>query len=154
MRIYYSIQDNGDGSASVMFLETQELATWDQEQMTEGWAEDCSGSLELKSDSQVTSSGVLSVAGYYLEKLKDYDEEYGRSFNKKEFEDKFFPSGVPMFRVLILDGDNSFYHIYVNGLWQYKILGWNRKTEKLEVSGVGCIELRKELNNKRKMYAK
>ncbi len=30
MRIYYSIQDNGDGSASVMFLETQELATWDQ----------------------------------------------------------------------------------------------------------------------------
>jgi hypothetical protein len=35
--IYYSIRNGGDGSAYPYFYESEELAEWDQEHLTEGW---------------------------------------------------------------------------------------------------------------------
>jgi hypothetical protein len=145
--IYYSIQDAGDGSAYTIFLETKELAKWDQEQMTDSWAEDCWGELILESEGPVTCEESLSVIGYYIERLDDWDEKYG-GFNKKEFEEKFFPDGVPKIRVKLPEDDNEKYRIYVNGVCYYKTYVWVDGVKEPITTEVGRVKLEEEFNCK------
>ena len=44
----YHIENNGDGSASVEFHKTMEEAEKADEDLEEGWGEDCSSSVDLK----------------------------------------------------------------------------------------------------------
>lgn len=47
-KIWYSTQNGGDGSAYPRLVECKELGTLMQENDDEGWAEDCSGSIEIE----------------------------------------------------------------------------------------------------------
>lgn len=145
--IYYSIQNAGDGSAFTIFLETKELAVWDQEQMTEDWSEDCWGELILESEGPVTCEESLSVIGYYIERLDDWDEECG-GFNKKEFEEKFFPDGVPKIKVKISEDDNEKYHVYVNDKCYYKKYGWVDGVKGPTLTESIRVKLEEEFNGK------
>lgn len=50
LTLYYSVQNGGDGSAYPQFMESLELAEWDQDHASEGWGESCTGSITLESD--------------------------------------------------------------------------------------------------------
>lgn len=45
-KVYYSIQNGGDGSAYPKYFLTQAEADNDQETMDEGWGEPCTGMIE------------------------------------------------------------------------------------------------------------
>ncbi len=113
MKIYYSIQDGGDGSAYPIFLDTKELAIWDQEQMTDAWAEDCWGELVLESDGNIMCEESLSVDAYYIQHLYDWDESYADEFNISLFAEKFYPNGIP--KITVKKGKEK-YDFYMNGV--------------------------------------
>jgi hypothetical protein len=60
-RLYYSIQNGGDGSAYPRWMESEELAEWDQRHMDEGWGEPCCGYLEVESDSEITFNEEITT---------------------------------------------------------------------------------------------
>ena len=41
-KIYYTVNNQGDGSVCVRWFDTEELARWDESHMDEGWGEDLS----------------------------------------------------------------------------------------------------------------
>lgn len=53
IKIWYSIQNGGDGSAFPYWFLTEEEAEKDQENMDEGWGESCIGSVETFVDSDI-----------------------------------------------------------------------------------------------------
>ena len=53
IKLHYSIRSGGDGSAHIQFMESEELAIWDQDNMDEGWGETCNGYVELSSKSRI-----------------------------------------------------------------------------------------------------
>ena len=142
LRIYYSIQNGGDGSAYPEFMDTRGLAEWDQDHMVEGWAETCWGELDIVSDSPITIEKVQSTIGYYLEKEVD---DWWESGNKTAFEAEFFPLGVPKFEAKILEGCDQYYYVFVDGVQHYKERGWNRETG-FEISVGGLEEFQKTLD--------
>ena len=142
--IYYSIQDGGDGSAYPILLDTKELAQWDQDQMTEAWAEDCWGEFVLRSDRTITCEESLSVNAYYVEHLEeDFD-----GFNKKAFEDKFYPIFVPKITVKIREWDKKRYYFYVHGVLCYKKCGWVNGEEEPLLTEDTRKKLEIEINRK------
>jgi len=52
-KIWYSVQNCGDGSAYPMLCSSKELAKLDQEYMDEGWGEDCVGCITIESDASI-----------------------------------------------------------------------------------------------------
>lgn len=55
--VWYSIQNGGDGSAYPKWFLTSKDAERDQEQMDEGWGEDCSGSVQTYEGSDIHKEG-------------------------------------------------------------------------------------------------
>lgn len=53
IEIWYSIQNGGDGSAYPDWFLTEAEAQADQDEMDEGWGEDCMGSVETFEDSDI-----------------------------------------------------------------------------------------------------
>lgn len=53
LTLYYSVRNGGDGSAYPEFFESMKLAEIDQEFMDEGWAEECTGSITVESESPI-----------------------------------------------------------------------------------------------------
>lgn len=103
LTIYYSVQNGGDGSAYPVFMESMELAEWDQNHMSEGWGEDCSGSITLTSESPIICKNqVTTKESYYIDRLLGWDP------NKEELKDlldKFFPGGFP--KVEVVENEKS-----------------------------------------------
>lgn len=61
--VYYSIQNCGDGSASLYWFTSQELASKDQEtQGDDGWGEDCSGSVETFIGSDIHEKALKNTS--------------------------------------------------------------------------------------------
>ncbi len=147
MKIYYSIQDHGDGSASPLFVDNRKLAEWDQDHMDEGWGESCWGELDIISESAITVKQLYSTIGYYL--WKELDGSWWGEKNKKEFEAEFLLGGVPRFQVLILHGDDGYYHVFVDGVRHYEERGWNRELSEFEISESGRLELQNKLDKLR-----
>jgi hypothetical protein len=143
MKIYYSIQNGGDGSAYPVFLESQELARWDQEHMDEGWGEDCDGYITVETDGVVSCPDMRTVIGYYLSNCED---EYWSDQDKQSFEETFFPDGVPTFEVKIQEDDARHYYIFVAFRRHYKALAWDAKAKKAQTSEAGRLELETRLN--------
>ena len=92
-RIWYSVQNGGDGSAYPKFMESGELAEWDQEHMYEGWGESCTGSISIESNSEISCKDIVSKEEYLIEYMENEDD------NLADFIDEFFPNGLPTFRV-------------------------------------------------------
>lgn len=63
--VYYSIRNAGDGSTYLRWFLTQEEASNDQENQDEGFAEDCSGSVE-----------TFVGADIHREAVEGYDDSY------------------------------------------------------------------------------
>jgi hypothetical protein len=103
LEIHYSIRNGGDGSASPEFMESAELASWDQGHMDEGWGEDCSGSIEFESDSPIICKEKITTKESYLIRMINYGEDY------EEFKGVFFPEGLPKFTVVTEDAGSPGY---------------------------------------------
>ena len=88
--LHYGIINGGDGSAYPRFFESKELTTWDQDNMDEGWGEDCSGTIELESESLIIcKEHIITKEEYFLDQLYEHKEK------EKEFLEHFFPNGFP-----------------------------------------------------------
>ncbi len=143
LTIYYSVQNDGDGSAHPEFMSSRVLAEWDQDHMDEGWGDESWGKLDLVSDSPITVEKVHSIIGYYLWKELD---EYWPDNHKAEFETKFFADGVPKFEAKILETCDQYYYVFVDGVQHYKERGWNL-ARGFEVTEVGRTELQHKLDS-------
>lgn len=89
LKLYYSVQNGGDGSAYPRLFESLKLADWDQEHMYEGWGENCTGSFELESESPITCLDKIKTKEEVLADLCMED-----SSDLKEFLKEFFPNGL------------------------------------------------------------
>ena len=143
MKIWYSIQNNGDGSASPMFMTTKELVEWDQDYMDEGWGDMSFGFLIVESESPIVCDEMMTPIGYYLWKCLD---GWWPRRNKQAFKDKFFPNGLPEFEARILVGDDSYYYVFVDGVKQYKTFAFSRYDDTDTVTEKGLIVFQKELD--------
>ena len=70
LELWYSIQNCGDGSAYPEFMESKELAKWDQDNMDEGWGEPCYGSIILESESPIICKNSVTTID---EKIKEFE---------------------------------------------------------------------------------
>lgn len=81
LKLYYSVQSGGDGSAYPRFSLSEELVEIDQEIesefIREGWGESCTGFIELESESNIkiiapeienviTKESLIKGLQYYL----------------------------------------------------------------------------------------
>ena len=89
LELFYSIRGGGDGSASVAFMESKELAQWDQDHMDEGWGESCNGSIKLKSETPITSEEDIETKEQFLVDLVHQNSDY-----LKDFIQVFYPDGI------------------------------------------------------------
>jgi hypothetical protein len=96
-KIYYSVQNCGDGSAYPTFMETEALADWDQEHQYEGWGENCSGHIEIEHMGPIFYSQT-TVQDYYLDLFDSEETE-----EIEEFIDKFYNGIAPRVTVEIKD---------------------------------------------------
>lgn len=78
-RFYYSVINGGDGSAYPIFMESKELAEFDQDHQIDGWAENCSGFVEIEHDSPIKLCGVVITIEEYI---KDTQESMEYLSNK------------------------------------------------------------------------
>lgn len=58
VKVWYSPQNGGDGSVYLEWFLTQEEAENDQDDMDEGWGEDCSGSVQTFVGSDIYNKAV------------------------------------------------------------------------------------------------
>ncbi len=96
-KLYYSIQNGGDGSAYPEWFDSEKLARWDQDHMYEGWGESCDGWITLTSESPIFVKDTVYTPKTYLERLReDYDDKYSDKDdldNINKFVEEFFPNG-------------------------------------------------------------
>lgn len=90
LTLYYSVSNGGDGSAYPKFAISQELAEIHQdiENLNEGWGEDCTGSIELESDSPINISKEDSQYLITKEKLLESFEYYKKYDKSGEIQEK------------------------------------------------------------------
>lgn len=118
-KIWYSIENAGDGSAHLKFMESEELAYFAQRTMSEPWGEVCAGFIELESDSEIKCvTKVITKEQYLVDK---YLSSYAVVENEEEmrvFVQKFFPNGPPKFTVSISKTDKNYSvnDVYVDGV--------------------------------------
>lgn len=90
-KLYYSIQNGGDGSAYPYWMESEELAEWDQRNMDEGWGEPCYGFVEVESDSEIIFHEKLTTIDDLIEDREDSllytSEDWRKDSLKKEIEE-------------------------------------------------------------------
>ena len=67
LKIWYSIQNGGDGSAYLSYFPTEAEAQDDQDNMDEGWGETCMGSVDTYEGSDTHNE--------MLRDIEDRDEE-------------------------------------------------------------------------------
>lgn len=113
LKVYYSVQKGGDGSAHPRFLESEKVAEWDQNHMDEGWGEPCTGSITMEGDS-LTCIEAQSTVGYYLDLLLKYEDRD----QARDFKAEFFPDRLPTFHVGI--SQELYYGIYVGSKLVYE----------------------------------
>ncbi len=137
LTIHYSVQNGGDGSAHPKFVESEELAEWDQRHMDEGWGESCTGSLFVEGDN-LTCPDIVTAEGYYLDLLLDQEQEE----KAKKFREKFFPNGgigLPLFTVGI--ARDHYYGVYVGKRLVYEHYAYPEK----KANDKGVAKLAKKL---------
>lgn len=114
--VYYSIQNGGDGSAFPVWMESHDLAEWDQEHMSEGWGENCCGYLNFDSDSPITPNFEIQTKESYFLDLLPWSWEEDLSDKLVEFIQDFFPDGLPEFDVISREsGKYTYNDVYVKG---------------------------------------
>lgn len=96
MKLYYSVQNAGDGSAYPRFMESAELTEWDQDKdRSNMWGEPCTGEIVLEGDNiKVTYPNIITKESYYYDiYLDEYTERSEEE--RQEFINKFFSGKEP-----------------------------------------------------------
>ncbi len=77
-KIWYSIQNGGDGSAGIELMESEELCKIDQKFLgDDGWGEDCYGWITIESDSPIIVKDKITTAE---EAIAEIEEELVQDF--------------------------------------------------------------------------
>ena len=79
-KIWYSVQNGGDGSAYPRFMESEALCIIDQKYMDEGWAEDCTGCLVVESDTPIKVKNLTTVDDVIRETEEELNETYMKEY--------------------------------------------------------------------------
>lgn len=87
-KIWYSVENCGDGSAYPKFMESQALCEIDQKYMDEGWGEDCVGCLVVESDSPIKVQRLITVDEVIKEIEDELEKDYNSEREIKNFQDK------------------------------------------------------------------
>ena len=129
LELHYYIQNCGDGSASVTFCESEELADFDQDEEN-GWGEPCTGSIKLESDSPITVKEEIMTHANYLLNLIDNEDS-----RLHDFIEQFYPDGMPVWKVVnddtYTDKDYARNKVFANGVYVDNV--FRRKEESGEV---------------------
>ena len=80
-RVWYSIQNGGDGSAYPVFCESEQLAHIIENYQYEGWGEDCVGCLQIESESPIKVVNIRTADEEIEETKKEI--EYDKSAKDK-----------------------------------------------------------------------
>ncbi len=86
-KIWYSVNNCGDGSAYPMWMESEELANLDQEYMLEGWGETCIGYIEIEHEGPIKVLDEITTAEEMRDEVID-DLEFASGHYKKHYEEK------------------------------------------------------------------
>lgn len=119
LKVFYSVQNGGDGSAYPTFMESEKLARFDQEHMSEGWGESCTGSISFESESPIKClSDIQTKEAYFIENYCDDQDNYDSQeydSERDKFISQFFPNGLPKFTVITdkLDGKYAYNNVFV-----------------------------------------
>lgn len=126
LKLYYSVRNGGDGSAYPTFMSSQELADFDQDNMSEGWGESCTGSITLLSDSPITIKEKIETPESFFINLIDNDSE---EEVLNDFVKQFFPNGKPTFRVETrpIDEEYLYNDVFVEDKMVFKGLFLNKE---------------------------
>jgi len=120
LTLHYSINNCGDGSASLTFLESEALAEFDQSD-DNGWGEPCLGTIDLESDSPIKVTEEIETKEMYLIRLFENDDS-----RLEEFIEEFFPDGLPEFTVKIDEKwkDKTYRNniVYMNGVYAGELM--------------------------------
>lgn len=148
---YYSVANCGDGSVSVNFFDSKELADWDEEHMAEGWGEPCVGSVSVDAENadSIKLLEVVNALSYYLN-MRDEHDYVEEQEDIGAFVERFFPDGLPEFIVDIYD--ENYYCVTVEsdpGNILFKRFAWNSETKKAMTTERGRKEYEVELNQGR-----
>lgn len=74
IKLYYSVQNGGDGSACPIFFLSKESADKHQEMMSEGWGEPCTGEIDSYEGSTTYMEAIDSEADL-LEEIAEYERQ-------------------------------------------------------------------------------
>ncbi len=85
-KIWYSVENCGDGSAYPQLMESEALAQFDQDNMDEGWGESCIGSITIEHDSPITVKNNITTID---DRIKELEEEltydYIKDWRKEDY---------------------------------------------------------------------
>jgi hypothetical protein len=76
-KVYYSLRNNGDGSAGLLWFDGQALANIDQEFQDEGFAEPCTGWITIKHGLSIEIQDDVAMVDTVL---ADIEEELGQDY--------------------------------------------------------------------------
>jgi len=91
-KIWYSIQNAGDGSAYATFMESEKLCEIDQKFCYESWAEECIGCLiiESKDPIAIKNEEIVTVDMVIAEVEEELNEDYMKEYKKQgEYPERF-----------------------------------------------------------------
>ena len=77
-KLFYSVQNGGDGSAYPIWFESMKLAELDQEYMDEGWGEPCDGYITVESETPITIKETVQTAQMVIDDIVE-ELGYGQS---------------------------------------------------------------------------
>lgn len=79
-KIYYSVENGGDGSAYPRWMESEELAEIDQEFMDEGWGESCTGWLTIEHDTPIKILDHVETVDSMIAEIEEQYEDCGKDY--------------------------------------------------------------------------
>ncbi|MBT4207149.1 hypothetical protein HOE22_02265 [Candidatus Woesearchaeota archaeon] len=85
LRLHYSVESGGDGSAYPIFMESEELTQWHQNNMDEGWGEPCNGYIDLESESPIICKETITTIDDMIEDIEN-SLSYCCDTNKESYE--------------------------------------------------------------------
>ena len=85
-KIWYSVENCGDGSAYPKFMESEALAQLDQDYMDEGWGESCTGSIIIDSNGPISINPSLTTVDEMIEEIEDDYDKDDEYFPKEKYE--------------------------------------------------------------------
>ena len=82
-KIWYNVQNGGDGSAYPQFMESEILCEIDQKWMDEVWGESCVGNLVIESDNPIKIQGIITIDEQITEIEEELNQDYMKDYKKE-----------------------------------------------------------------------